>query len=93
MGFKPVHDVTDTKYSFRNAYTAVTSYLTINILIWKYYDSPRNSHVLYRFMEGIWNAIMKLPYFSIDNMHLMYNAHPKPFLHSFLCIDNAHDAN
>jgi hypothetical protein len=24
-----------------------------------------------------------LPYFSIDNAHLMYNAHPKLFLHSF----------
>jgi len=25
----------------------------------------------------------KLPYFSIDNAHLMYNAHPKLFRHSF----------
>ena len=32
-----------------------------------------------------------LPYFSIDNAHLMYNAHPKLFRHSFWCIDNAHD--
>ena len=32
----------------------------------------------------------KLPYFSIDNAHLMYNAHPKLFRHSFWCIDNAH---
>ena len=30
-------------------------------------------------------------YFSIDNAHLMYNAHPKLFRHSFWCIDNAHD--
>ena len=29
--------------------------------------------------------------FSIDNAHLMYNAHPKLFRHSFWCIDNAHD--
>jgi hypothetical protein len=35
----------------------------------------------------------KIPYFSIDNAHLMYNAHPKLFRHSFWCIDNAHDAN
>jgi hypothetical protein len=35
----------------------------------------------------------KLLYFSIDNAHLMYNAHPKLFRHSFWCIDNAHDAN
>ena len=34
-----------------------------------------------------------LPYFSIDNAHLMYNAHPKLFRHSFWCIGNAHDAN
>ena len=33
----------------------------------------------------------KLPYFSIDNAHLMYNAHPKLFRHSFWCIHNAHD--
>jgi len=24
-----------------------------------------------------------IPYFSIDNAHLMYNAHPKLFRHSF----------
>jgi hypothetical protein len=34
-----------------------------------------------------------LQYFSIDNAHLMYNAHPKLFQHSFWCIDNARDAN
>jgi hypothetical protein len=39
------------------------------------------------------NIKMKLPYFSIDNAHLIYNAHPKLFRHSFWCIDNAHDAN
>ena len=32
-----------------------------------------------------------LPYFSIDNAHLMYNAHPKLLRHSFWCIYNAHD--
>ena len=37
--------------------------------------------------------IKQVPYFSIDNAHLMYNAHPKLFRHSFWCIDNAHDAN
>ena len=31
-----------------------------------------------------------IPYFSIDNAHVMYNAHPKIFRHSFWCIDNAH---
>jgi hypothetical protein len=25
----------------------------------------------------------QVPYFSIDNGHLMYNAHPKRFRHSF----------
>jgi hypothetical protein len=35
----------------------------------------------------------KIPYFTIDNAHLMYKAHPKLFRHSFWCIDNAHDAN
>jgi hypothetical protein len=34
-----------------------------------------------------------IPYFSIDKAHLMYNAHPRLFRHSFWCIDNAHDAN
>jgi hypothetical protein len=34
-----------------------------------------------------------IPYCSIDNAHLMYNAHSKLFRHSFRCIDNAHDAN
>ena len=34
-----------------------------------------------------------VPYFSVDNTHLMYNAHPKLFRHSFWCIDNAHGAN
>jgi hypothetical protein len=34
-----------------------------------------------------------LQYFSIDNAHLMYKAHPKLFQHSFLCIDNVRDAN
>ena len=27
--------------------------------------------------------LRELPYFSIDNAHLMYNAHPKLFRHSF----------
>jgi hypothetical protein len=30
--------------------------------------------------------------FLIDNAHLMYNAYPKLFRHSFWCLDNAHDA-
>jgi hypothetical protein len=38
-------------------------------------------------------AINDIPYFSIDNAHLLYKAHPKLFRHFFLCIDNAHDAN
>jgi hypothetical protein len=37
--------------------------------------------------------LLQLPYFSINNAHLMYNARPKHFRHSFWCIDNAHDAN
>jgi hypothetical protein len=37
--------------------------------------------------------VFRLPYFSIDKAHLMYNAHPKLFRHSFWCIDNAHNAN
>jgi hypothetical protein len=37
-----------------------------------------------------WN---QLPVFSIDNAHLIYNAHPKHFRHSFWCVDNAHGAN
>ena len=28
-------------------------------------------------------CIKEIPYFSIDNAHLMYNAHPKLFRHSF----------
>jgi hypothetical protein len=28
-------------------------------------------------------CIYKIPYFSIDNAHLMYNPHPKLFRHSF----------
>ena len=38
-----------------------------------------------------WNIWGRLPYFSIYNAHLMCNAHPKLFRHSFWCIDNAHD--
>ena len=34
---------------------------------------------------------VQVPYFSIDNAHLMYNAHPKLFRHSFWCTDNAYD--
>jgi hypothetical protein len=45
MGFKPVHDVIDPKYSVLNAHTAITSYFNINNLRGKYYLSPRNSHV------------------------------------------------
>ena len=41
--------------------------------------------------KSIWKVDCILPYFSIDNAHLMYNAHPKLFRHSFRCIDNAHD--
>jgi len=26
---------------------------------------------------------LQLPYFSLDNAHLMYNAHPKLFRHCF----------
>jgi hypothetical protein len=37
--------------------------------------------------------MINLPYFSIDNAHLMYKAHPKHFRHFFWCIDNARDAN
>jgi hypothetical protein len=41
-----------------------------------------------------WNSPpSKLPYFSIDKAHLIYNAHPQIFRHSFWCMDNAHDAN
>jgi hypothetical protein len=39
------------------------------------------------------HEIFHLSYFSIDNAHLLYNAHPKLFRHSFWCIDNARDAN
>jgi hypothetical protein len=34
-----------------------------------------------------------IPYFSTDNMHVVYNAHPKLIRHSFRCIDKSHDAN
>jgi hypothetical protein len=45
-------------------------------------------------VDNILNAYSNnLPYFSIDNGHLMYNAQPKLFWHSFWCIDNVHDAN
>jgi hypothetical protein len=32
---------------------------------------------------SILEQVKKLPYFSIDNAHLMCNAYPKPFRHSF----------
>jgi hypothetical protein len=51
---------------------------------------PNNKHTNYA-KSAIW--FNKLPYFSIDKVHLMYNAHPKLFRHSLSCIDNAHDAN
>ena len=37
------------------------------------------------------NCRYNITYYSIYNAHLMYNAHPKLFRHSFWCIDNAHD--
>ena len=30
-----------------------------------------------------WSEITKIPYFSTDNAHVMYNAHPKLSRHSF----------
>ena len=70
-------------------------------------DRPGRSESLYRlgFPGHLFYAefkISKLPYFSIDNAHLMYNAHPKFFDIPFdvqitrmmyFSIDNAHDAN
>jgi hypothetical protein len=43
--------------------------------------------------EDKYNSYRKVLYFSIENAHLMYNAQPKLFRHSFWCIDKAHDAN
>jgi hypothetical protein len=40
-----------------------------------------------------WVVLDYIPYFSIGNAHLMYNAHAILFRHSFWCIDNARDAN
>jgi hypothetical protein len=42
-------------------------------------------------MDIIFLALV--PYFSIDNMHLMYNVHLKLFRHSFWCIYNVYDTN
>jgi hypothetical protein len=42
---------------------------------------------------GLTQPLTKIPYFLIDNTHLMYNVHSKLFQHSFWCIDNAHDAD
>jgi hypothetical protein len=33
--------------------------------------------------RGQWTLREEVPYFSIDNAHLMYNAHQKLFRHSF----------
>ena len=33
--------------------------------------------------QGNESSSVHIPYFSIDNAHLMYNAHPKLFRHSF----------
>jgi hypothetical protein len=51
------------------------------------------THNFTSMVTGHKNIRFKIPYFSIDNAHLMYNANPKLFRHSFRCIDNAHDAN
>jgi hypothetical protein len=39
------------------------------------------------------STIHDILYFSVDNTHLKYNAHPRLFQDSFWCIDNVHDAN
>ena len=59
--------------------------------------------VLFLVSEKIINSVpCLLPYFSIDDAHLMYNAHPKLFdvpfdvsitRMTYFLIDNAHDAN
>jgi hypothetical protein len=68
---------------------------------WKYLllrteNSKKWSYVYFILLQ-LWRMIscslQKVPYFLIDNAHLMYKAHPKLFRNSFWCIDNAHDAN
>ena len=53
---------------------------------------PKPEITWFFFLNSLFNFVLsQLPYFSIYNAHLMYNAHPKLFRHSFWCIDNAHD--
>jgi hypothetical protein len=80
----------------------------ITLVGWKYSNYEELCRVCWGMLcgqeasEGLFSGLesdetkycsFKTPYFSIDNAHLMYNAHAKFFRHSFSCIDNAHDAN
>ena len=44
-------------------------------------DIPHTANVSH--LVALVRSSVELPYFSIDNAHLMYNAHPKLFRHSF----------
>jgi hypothetical protein len=57
----------------------------LNIWYWKEKQVSKTCNYILCYIQ--------VPYFSIDDAHLMYNAHPKIFRRSFWCIDNAHDAN
>jgi hypothetical protein len=73
--------------------------ITIFRDVYKYSISLCDLKLLVFFLSGkiIGNLFLidsvNIPYFSIDNAHLMYNAHPKFFRNFFWCVDNAHDAN
>jgi hypothetical protein len=66
-------------------------YFVVPGISWLYSWSPPFVTILsyITYLYSIVFFFFNIPYFSIDNAHLMYNAHPKPFWHSFWCIDNA----
>jgi hypothetical protein len=77
--------IKDERYTFllRNIILSLIQFWYIEISLYRYFLQIQVNQI----------HTFKIPYFSIDNAHLMYNTHPKLFRHSFWCIGNAHDAN
>jgi hypothetical protein len=74
---------------------------TPSVIIFRISTKKINNKFQTRTLSFLWDRIettcVKLlryiPYFSINNSQLIYNAYPKRFRHSFWCIDKARDAN
>jgi hypothetical protein len=99
-GFRSLFGIVLLRSSFLNVHTDGSKQLYFSVLKSNLYGN----HIIaldtryevatlvdVKIMISYW--WIQLPYFSIDNAHLMYNTHSKLVRHSFWCTDNAHDAN